>query len=246
MWVGSMRFWWVAFTLSLPAFSIPCSRMVSAHASAPGILVQEVPNICALVAITNGVSASLHALNECADFDAAATLAKLRSRYDTPTTSLWQTVDALHHVYSSCPSVQAHTQAISVRVHDRQLGLGERLQFRHGLSGADLYVPESDDELTYWLVGAHMQNAESFHGNHTFLHFGFDPSGAALLADPRGGRQLYPAQLAESGLQRSGYDFQISVPELVFAELPPVYTRVPEGTRAHIVNGVRVTVRKRP
>lgn len=219
--------------------------MVGAFSVAPGILTQDTPNICALVAITNGVAASLHALNECADFDATATLTGLRSRYQTPRTDLRQAIDALNHVYSKCPSVEAHSQAISVRVYDRNLGLGKLLRFQQELSVVDFHVPVSDDEVTYWIFGAHMQAAETFIENHAFLHLGFDDSGAALIADPRGGRQFYPAQFRQSQLKRSGYNIMINVPELVFAELPPVYAVVPEGTRARVVNGVRVTVRKR-
>lgn len=240
-----MRLWWVSLFLSIPAFAIPCSRMVKAFSVAPAILVQEIPNICALVAVTNGVGASLNALNQCPDFDATATLAKLRSRYDTPLTDLRQTLDALDHTYSQCPSVQARSHAISVRVHDRQLGIGKPFQYLHGLSSYDLYVPESEDEVTYWIIGAHMKAGDSFVGNHAFLHFGFDTSGSALIADPRGGRRLYPAQLHDSQLPRGDYNIQISVPELVFADLPPIFASLPTGTRAHVVNGIQVTVRKR-
>ena len=213
-----------------------------AYLTAPAIQTQTQGGRCGPVCLSNAVSAAAHALGLKLPYAPQPATEALAQKYLTRTgLTLSDAARATRELLQKIPQIEFYIEMFATENGSRGTFPFEELS---EIKPEDLAPTRPGYDFGYTLLYARFIREGVHHGTHTFLFFGRDAQGHALLADPRAQQQVFRADFGEIEIEYP--DGRLAtIPTLRPLQASPVFKLVPRGIDPWITCGLRVSIRRR-
>jgi hypothetical protein len=223
-----------------------CAQLVTGMQHCPEIEAQIQPGACARVAIANSVRLALFSLGACQSEDDRAALEREITLLPDGPLGMNAQLQCYKRLFAKCSNVRATFSPFTVIPMDLTLFPSNAIQESDQLTPYDLIADPWLPGVRFSLVGGALMAGEGVHlGNHAFILLGVEASGRAFFHDPRGGREVFEADLQNDVFVGSGvYWWQRSVPKLIPSKPFPVFKVFNSTPNVYAVRGIRVNVQR--